>query len=87
MEKLIKLMPYKMHFQVVLISYFIFLVPLLVITLIIKKTPAIPALLLGAVWEGCMGTIFQQYCSKLLMTLLFLIGITLKIRISQLLKQ
>jgi len=41
------------------ISILSFLVPLLVITLIIKKTPAIPALLLGAVLGGLYGIIFQ----------------------------
>ena len=41
------------------ISLWSLTVPLIVIVLIIKKTPAIPALLLGAVLGGLYGVIFQ----------------------------
>lgn len=41
------------------ISLHSLLVPLLVVILIIKKTPAIPALLLGAILGGIYGAVFQ----------------------------
>jgi NhaC family Na+:H+ antiporter len=41
------------------ISGWLFLVPVLVITLIIKKVPAIPALLAGTLFGGIFGIIFQ----------------------------
>ena len=41
------------------ISLHSLLVPILVVILIIKKTPAIPALLLGAILGGIYGAIFQ----------------------------
>ena len=41
------------------ISGWLFLVPILVITLIIKKTPAIPALLAGTLLGGIFAIIFQ----------------------------
>ena len=41
------------------ISAWLFLVPISVITLIIKKTPAIPALLAGGIFGGIFAIIFQ----------------------------
>jgi NhaC family Na+:H+ antiporter len=42
------------------VSGWLFLVPILVIALIIKKTPAIPALLIGTLLGGIFAVIFQS---------------------------